>query len=79
MILKERDKIYEVADVSESKYLISHFDENCKNDFKYTAHNGDEVVYVDGDSLYRLSDKQLILENVHIVEMNLYRFLFVCS
>ena len=60
---------YKVADTSDAIYYTNHFDDNCLEMSKYTACNGDSIVYVDGSNLYRLLDNQVVLENVQICEM----------
>ncbi|MDD6328859.1 MAG: hypothetical protein Q4D54_07445 [Eubacteriales bacterium] len=56
-------------DMSEDEYITDHFSEDCKSDYKYTAHNDTDVVYVDGTRLYRYSDGQIILDDVQIKKM----------
>lgn len=62
-------KTYQVSDVSQAVYLTKHFNRNCNSEFQYVANNESDIVYVNGDSLFRLSDNRVIFDKVQVLEM----------
>ncbi|MDO5126443.1 MAG: hypothetical protein Q4D54_01685 [Eubacteriales bacterium] len=62
-------KEYKIDDTSSDRYIIEHFKDDCKKDYKYTAHNTKDIVYIDGGKLYRYSDGMEVLDDVQIREM----------
>lgn len=58
-----------IVDVSDNKYISNRFNDNCNSGFKYSVRNKDDILYVNGTSIYRYSDNQSILTNININKM----------